>query len=376
MTIVRRMAIAASGLLVLLLAVAGLGIAVVVWLQSWHSDFTGAAEQSGLLSDPGLKGMLDSLQSRAGIMMIVMIIVAVVAIVIGVLAIVLLRRVINRQLRATVTGIGGSAGELLAVASQVAAATAQTVAATNETAATVEEVKQMTMLGQEKASEAFDLSQQVAERCKHGDASAQQNVGKFERIRADMDVVAEAIDRLNEQTRSVGDIIASVNDLAEQSNLLSVNASIEAAKAGDQGKGFTVVAQEVKSLAEQSKQAVAQVRSVLSEIQKASEVAVSAAEQSRDAVEAGRAEAGRAIENTRAEVVLASKAAEATLEISATSRQQQAGMEQISQAILSINAAGNQLASGTRQVEREAKQLQDVALSLRGLVDAAPASST
>jgi methyl-accepting chemotaxis protein len=63
------------------------------------------------------------------------------------------------------------------------------------------------------------------------------------------------------------------------------------------------------------------------------------------------------------------------LEISATSRQQQAGMEQISHAILSINTAGNQLASGTRQVEQEAKQLQEVALSLRGLVDSASASA-
>ena len=65
-------------------------------------------------------------------------------------------------------------------------------------------------------------------------------------------------------------VIATVNDLAEQSNLLSVNASIEAAKAGEAGKGFTVVATEVKSLAEQSKRSVAQVRGVLSEIQKAS----------------------------------------------------------------------------------------------------------
>jgi methyl-accepting chemotaxis protein len=233
----------------------------------------------------------------------------------------------------------------------------------------VEEVKQTAILAQEKATEAFELTEQVAEMCRRGDASAQQNAGKFQHIRSDMDVVAEAIDRLNEQTQSVGDIIATVNDLAEQSNLLSVNASIEAAKAGEHGKGFTVVAQEVKSLAEQSKQAVAQVRGVLSEIQKASAVAVQAAAQSREAVEAGRAEAGRAIENTRAEVVVANGAAEATLQISATSRQQLAGMQQISQAILSINAAGSQSVSGTRQVEQAVRQLQDLAQSLRGLTD-------
>ena len=83
-------------------------------------------------------------------------------------------------------------------------------------------------------------------------------------------------------TQAAGDIIASVNDLAEQSNLLSVNASIEAAKAGEHGKGFAVVAQEVKSLAEQSKQAVAQVRTMLGEIQKASQTAVQAAAGGRE----------------------------------------------------------------------------------------------
>ena len=192
----------------------------------------------------------------------------------------------------------------------------------------------------------------------------------FERIGSDMQVVSDAIDRLNEQARSVGDIIATVNDLAEQSNLLSVNASIEAAKAGDQGKGFTVVAQEVKSLAEQSKQAVAQVRSVLAEIQSASAVAVQAAEQSREAVEAGRSEAGIGIKSTEVEVDLATKAAEAIVQISITTRQQLAGMEQISQAIGSINQAGSQSVSGTRQIEQEVKGLQDLALSLNRLVDA------
>ena len=72
--------------------------------------------------------------------------------------------------------------------------------------------------------------------------------------------MAASIVRLSEQSQAIGEIIATVTDLAEQSNLLAVNAAIEAAKAGEQGKGFAVVAQEVKSLAEQSKQATAQVR--------------------------------------------------------------------------------------------------------------------
>ena len=85
----------------------------------------------------------------------------------------------------------------------------------------------------------------------------------------------------------LGKSCSTVNDLAEQSNLLAVNASIEAAKAGEQGKGFAVVAQEVRNLAEQSKQATIQVRSILNDIQKATNAAVMVTEQGSKAVEAG-----------------------------------------------------------------------------------------
>jgi methyl-accepting chemotaxis protein len=272
-----------------------------------------------------------------------------------------------------VAGITGAAAELLAVSSQVAAAAAQTAAATNQTTATVEEVKQMATLAQERASEASRLTNEVVEASKFGEASANRNYVHFERIQADMDVVAEAIERLNDEAQSVGDVIATVNDLAEQSNLLSVNASIEAAKAGEAGKGFSVVAQEVKNLATQSKQAVAQVRTVLSEIQKASGVVVQAVGQSGETIGLGRDEANQGLENISARVTAANKAAEATAQIAATSAQQLAGMEQISEAVLSINTAGGQSVAGTRQVEQEVERLQELALALERLFETAPA---
>ena len=77
----------------------------------------------------------------------------------------------------------------------------------------------------------------------------------------------------------VGEIVETVNDLSEQSNLLAVNASIEAAKAGEQGRGFAVVASEVRTLAEQSKRATQQIRSILGDIQKATQTAVMSTEE-------------------------------------------------------------------------------------------------
>jgi methyl-accepting chemotaxis protein len=281
-----------------------------------------------------------------------------------------LTRRIGRTLRDATAGIGTSAAELMAVASQVAASAAQTAASTNETTVTVEEVKQTAMLAREKASKVAESAGSVGRVSESGLGMVEGTISGIERMHTEMDVVSEAIQRLSERAQAAGDVIAAVNDLAEQSNLLSVNASIEAAKAGEYGKGFTVVAQEVKSLAEQSKQAVVQVRSILSEIQKASETAVQSAERGRDAIEAGRLqsqEAGEIIQNLAGG---AEEVAQATTQIEASSRQQLAGMEQIAQAIESINEAGTQSVAGTRQVEQEVKRLQELALQLKSLVEA------
>ena len=277
---------------------------------------------------------------------------------------------VTRRLKAAAGGVSTAATELISIASQVAAGTAQTAASTSETTATVEEVRQTAVLAHEKASYALQGAKNGAQASESVLHLLGETTSGIEQMLGDMDVVSETINRLNEQTQAAGEIITAVNDIAEQSNLLSVNASIEAAKAGDQGKGFTVVAQEVKSLAEQSKQAVSQVRSILSEIQKASASAVQAAEQGREAIEAGRRQSLESGEAIQALTASAGETAQSAVQISASSRQQLAGMEQISQAIESINQAGTQAAAGTRQVEEEVQRLQDLAENLRRLVNA------
>ena len=97
---------------------------------------------------------------------------------------------------------------------------------------------------------------------------------------------------------------------------------------------------------------------------------MSAAEQSHEAVSTGKFAAGKGIENTDQEVEMASRTAEVTMQVTATSRQQLAGLEQIIQAIRNINDASTQSVSGTRQVEEEVRQLQDLALELDSFVEA------
>jgi len=160
-----------------------------------------------------------------------------------------------------------------------------------------------------------------------------------------------------------------VNDLAEQSNLLAVNAAIEAAKAGEQGKGFAVVAQEVKSLAEQSKQATAQVRAILGDIQKATSGAVMATEQGSKAVEAGVKLSGEVGESIRVLADSIEEAAQAAIQIAASAQQQFVGMDQVALAMRNIQQASVQNVAGTKQTEIAAQNLRELGQKLKQLVD-------
>ena len=178
----------------------------------------------------------------------------------------------RQHLEAITTGISAltmAASEIMATSAQIASGATQTASAVTETTATIEELRQTIHLSSQKAKEVSEYSNQTAQVSLDGKKAVDATMDGMSRIRHQMDSIAESIVKLSEQNQAIGAIIATVNDMADQSNLLAVNASIEAAKAGEQGKGFAVVAQEVRNLAEQSKQATGQVRLILNDIQKA-----------------------------------------------------------------------------------------------------------
>lgn len=281
----------------------------------------------------------------------------------------------NESLRSQASEMTAAAGVLASSASQIVAATQELAAsasnaasAVSETTTTVEEVRQASQLSSERAKTVSDQAQNAADVAKGGKNSVNKTIEGMNGIRDQMSAIAECILRLSAQSQTIGEIIASVDDLAAQSKLLAVNAAIEAAKAGEEGRGFSVVAQEVRSLAEQSKQATLQVRGILSDIQKATSSAVLATEQGGKAVEAGVQQSESAGESIGALAESIAGAAQAAAQIAATSRQQFAGMEQVAMAMESIKTASTQTLASTRQVEGAARQLHELGEKLKQLV--------
>jgi methyl-accepting chemotaxis protein len=279
-----------------------------------------------------------------------------------------LSRTITRQLRESIAQIASSSSEILATTTQVASGAAETAAAVSETTATVEEVKQTAQLASQKARLVSDSAQKASQVSQSGRKSVEETIQGMNRIQEQMESVAESIVRLSEQSQAIGEIIATVNDLAEQSNLLAVNAAIEAARAGEQGKGFAVVAQEVKSLAEQSRQATGQVRTILGDIQKATSAAVLATEQGNKAVEAGVRQTGETGEAIRLLAESIHEAAQAATQIAASSQQQMVGMDQVALAMENIRQASMQNVSGAKQAEVAAQGLHELGQKLGDLI--------
>lgn len=278
-----------------------------------------------------------------------------------------LRRVTS-EIQGSISLLSSSAQQIAATTSQVASAAAETAAAISETTTTVEQVKQTAQLSSQKARYVSETAQKVAQVSQGGKKSAAESVEAMKQIREQMESIAESIVRLSEQSQAIGGIMLTVNDLAEQSNLLAVNASIEAAKAGEQGKGFAVVAQEVRNLADQSKQATAQVRGILAEIQRATNAAVMVTEQGSKVVEAGFKQSAQTGESVQQLAESIAEAAQAAIQIAASSQQQMVGMDQVALAMENIKTASTQNVASTKQTESAAKNIDDLGRKLKELV--------
>ena len=277
-------------------------------------------------------------------------------------------RNVNREISDGVNVLASSASEILASATQAATGMAETTTSVSETTATVEEVKQTAQLTVEKSRSVSENAQKSALVAQQGSDTVARTVEETNNIRKLMESVAESIVKLSEQTQAIGDIMVAVSDLTQQSNLLAVNAAVEASKAGEHGKGFTVVAQEIKSLADQSKQATEQVRIILRDIQKATGASVLAAEQVSKAVDTGVKQATESGESIRRLAASMTEAAQAATQIAASSQQQFAGMDQIAMAMENIKQAAQQNMFGSKQAEKAAQDMNKLGHKLKEIV--------
>jgi methyl-accepting chemotaxis protein len=274
---------------------------------------------------------------------------------------------LNRQRSRVRDGVAIT-NELMASVSQLSASIQTTSAALQQTISAIEEVKQGAIFTGEKAKDIQERTLKVVSVADSGRQATEESIGKIDTIRAQMESIGETVATLSEHSHEIENIMETVQDLADQSNLLAVNAAIEASRAGEQGKAFAVVAQEIKNLADQSKAAAQQVRTILDDTQKWVKAVVVATEEGGRAVESGVEQSMSAASSIRKLGRSVQAGAEAATVISQSSDQQTQGIDQISDAMLNIEEAMQQSVEATSNVEEAASKMVDLGKDLTRIV--------
>ncbi len=272
------------------------------------------------------------------------------------------------RVREMLTSIGDAAANLTSATAEILAATTQQSsgaseqsAAISQTTTTVEEVKASSEQAAMRAQDVATASQRTVEVARSGQSSVQATIDSMAMIKERVEGISENLLALSDQTQQIGEIISTVNEIASQSNMLALNASVEAARAGEHGKGFAVVATEVRSLAEQSRQATEQIKAILSEIQKATNSTVMATEEGVKGVDRGVQLSMQSRESIEQLAAVINESAQVAAQVVASGQQQQTGIDQISLAMQNINQVTMQSLASTRQTEKSAQGLNELA---------------
>jgi methyl-accepting chemotaxis protein len=280
-----------------------------------------------------------------------------------------LMKLINEELYEGVSVLSFASSEILAVTTQLSSASSQTAGTVNATSDTVESVRKKTDLVNLKTKEMSEKAMKALAVSGEGQKSVQEILDGMNHIQRQMDMIGMNVIKLQEQSQAIGEIIATVTDISEQSNLLAVNASIEAAKAGELGKGFAVVAHEIHNLAEQSKQATGNIRTILTDIQRGVSSTVVSTERGTSSVaDAARltSDARQAIEVLTRSIADSSREA---IEIASSIHEQASGMDHISEAMEKIRDAAQKNLEITRKAEKTAEDLHTLGVRLKKITE-------
>ena len=275
---------------------------------------------------------------------------------------------LTRQTLMVTNSLNASTAQITASTQEQAASTREQAATVQQVTATMEEVGQSSQQISTRAKQVAAAAEATSSASTSGLQSVQETTRTMDAIREQVEEVAENIVGLSEKTQAVGEIIATVNDIAERSNLLALNAAIEAAAAGEQGNRFSVVANEMKNLADQAKESTIQVRTILGDIQKGINSSVMLTEEAVKRSEAGKQQADVAEKTIRQLARNTVESVQAFEQIIGANNQQQIGFEQVAQGMKDIRQAATQTVTATSQLEKAVLNLNALSRELQTTV--------
>ncbi len=295
---------------------------------------------------------------------------AVVALAFVIGAAYVITRSLGRQLGNAVAGIRSSSAELQAAATQQATGSREQSSATSEVSTTMSELLATSRQIAESAQRVAGIAEETAGGARAGDQTVERAQDAIGSIKRQIDVVVGHMLTLGQKSQQAGGILDVVNELSEQTNILAINASIEAAGAGDGGKRFAVVADEIRKLADRVGGSTKEIRNLIEDIRSAVNTTVMATEVSTKSVDAGARQFAEVTTAFRRIAGLVGTTTEAAREIELSTKQQATAVEQVNLAIANVVQATRETEASATQTLATTTELASLSANLLRLVRA------
>jgi methyl-accepting chemotaxis protein len=285
-----------------------------------------------------------------------------------------LRKMVS-SLHTTISEVTEASAAVASASTQISSSTEEMAAGAqeqtsqaSEVASAVEEMTKTIIENSKNASNTSDTAKESKQAAEQGGKIVEDTIAGMTTIANVVKMSADTVKELGKSSDQIGEIISVIDDIADQTNLLALNAAIEAARAGEQGRGFAVVADEVRKLAERTTKATKEIAGMIKKIQGETAGAVNAMEQGTQKVDEGMQLADKAGESLKDIVDISQRVTDMVNQIAAASEEQSSASEQISKNVEAISAVTNQTATGTQQIAHAAEDLNRLTENLSQLV--------
>jgi methyl-accepting chemotaxis protein len=300
--------------------------------------------------------------------------IAVVAVLLGILIAVFLTRALNRQIASAVGHVQSSSAELQSAANQQASGMKEQTISMNEIATTISELLATSRQIAESSQRVAQIAEETTSAARNGDGIVERANESISSIRRQVDQIVGHMLELGKKSQQIGAVLDIVAELAEQTNILSINATIEAAGAGETGRRFAVVADEIRKLADRVAGSAKEVRGLIDDVRSSVNTTVMATETGSKAVDAGSRQFGEVASAFRAIANLVGTTTEAAREIELSTKQQTTAVEQVNVAIVNVTQAARETEASTSQTLETASLLAVTSSDLLRLVQSQKAA--